>query len=307
MDQEHFALLFERAGYRVIRSPSSYWIDGGDRVFLSIPPDRSFDLPEEEARETFRAHLALGLKFCTLTQAGSPGALYIVEDKDYGLQNLHARHRWYVRRGLERCEVREIDLDFLARHGMPCNLDTLRRQGRRHAFQNSAKWERFCAAARSTPGAGAWGAFVQGTLAAYMMYFVCESTCHLLHEMSRSDLLKPWYPNHVLQYVTIHEMIRRDGICRISGGFESLVPLPGLDRYKRYGGYKKMPLTIRVLLRPLVKPFLLHPGTRVLLGAASRVFWLRNTALKARAVLDIASRSAGPGDPFPAEQQEKSK
>ncbi len=304
MDQERFALLFERAGYRVIRSPSSYWIDGGVRVFLSIPPDRAFDLPEKEARDIFRAHRALGLKYCTLTQAGSAGALYMVQDRNFGLQSLHRKQRWYVRRGMERCEVREIDFDFLAEHGMRCNLDTLRRQRRSHPFVNPAKWSRFCSAARSTPGAGAWGAFVQGTLAAYMIYFVCESTCHLLHEMSRSDLQKPWYPNHVLQYVTIHEMIRRDGVGRVSGGFESLVPLPGLDRFKRYGGYEKIPLTIRVKLRPLVEPLFLHPGTRLLLGAASRISRIRDTALKVRAVLDIASRSADPKDRA-LDQQEK--
>jgi len=123
----------------------------------------------------------------------------------------------------------------------------------------------------------------------------------------RSDLQKPWYPNHALQYVAIHEMIRRDGLRRILGGFESLVPLPGLDRYKGCAGYERMPPTMRVLLRPLVKPFLLHPGTRVLLGAASRVSWIGNTVFKPRAVLDVASRSAAPGDLSPAGQQEKPK
>lgn len=238
MDQERFAFSLKRAGRRVVRSPRSYRIDGGGRVFPGIASNRAFALPGEP-RDIHRARMAFGRKLCTLTQTGSPCDLSTVEDKHYRDQNLRSKH--------------------------PGNVRT-----------------------------------------AYTISFVCGSTCPLLHKSSRSSLPKTGHSRHVPQCVTIQESIRCDGIRRASGGFESLVPVPGPDRLKRYSGNEKIPLTIRILLRPPVRLFWLHPGPRAFLGPASPVSRLRHTAIKALAVLDLASRSADPEDPAPG-RKEKSK
>ena len=297
VDAAHFAEFLQNAGYRVIRSESGYWYEASRLVYLSIPPDITIDPSEGELREIFRKHRILGVKFSSSGERGKEGALYILEDKEYDLPNLHIKHRPYVRKGIDRCEVREIDFDYLANHGLQCALDTLKRQGRRDPhFEEPRLWKMLCDAGKRTPGAGIWASFAGETLAAFMIYFVVDGTCHLLYEMSRSDYmldreLRKFYPNHALQFLTMKNMIRRDGIDRVSGGFESFLELRNLDRYKRYAGYEKCPVRYIVVLNPVAGRMLQNRLFEVLLGLSARIPLTKDLALRTRNILEIARLS----------------
>lgn len=293
MNADHMAEFLRKAGYKVIRSRNSYWYEASRSVYLSIPPDLMLDQDEDalqdELAEIFREHRVLGLKFSTTRgDRGKAGALYVVQDKEYDLPSLHIKQRPYVRKGLKNCEVREIDFDLLRDQGLELNNDTLGRQKRTDPhFQDEKLWRQFCDAGQSTPGAGAWGSFVEGQLAAFFIYFITDGTVHLLYEMSRTSLMKS-NANHALQFTAIREMIRRDDIMLVSGGFESILDLKGLDRYKRYAGYDKRLLQLRVVLRPLARTLLLNPASRGLLSIAKAVPLTRDFAQRSESIIDMA-------------------
>ncbi len=287
------AEFLRKAGYKVIRSRSSYWYEASKRVYLSIPPGLTMDQDEEslqdELAEIFSEHRILGLKFSTTRgDRGRAGALYVVRDKEYDLPSLHTKQRPNVRKGLKNCEVREIQFDLLRDHGLRLNNDTLGRQKRTDPhFQDEKLWRQFCEAGSSTPGAGAWGSFVDGQLAAYFIYFITDGTVHLLYEMSRTDMMKR-SANHALQFTVIHDMIRRDDVNLVSGGFESILDLQGLDRYKRYAGYEKRELQLRVVLRPMARALLLNPVSRGLVKMATAVPLTRDFAQRSESIIDMA-------------------
>lgn len=293
MNTDHLAEFLQKAGYKVIQSRSGYWYEASRSVYLSIPPDLTLDQDEDalqaELAEIFSEHRVLGLKFSTTRgEKGKAGALYVVHDKEYDLPNLHIKQRPYVRKGLKNCDVREIGFDILRDHGLQINNDTLGRQGRSDPhFQDEKMWRQLCEAGRTTSGAGVWGSFVEGNLAAFMIYFITDGTAHLLYEMSRNGMMKS-YPNHALQFTVIREMIRRDGIDLVSGGFESILDLQGLDRYKRYAGYEKRELQLRVVLRPLARALLLNPVSRGVVIMATSVPLTRDFAQRAESIIDMA-------------------
>jgi hypothetical protein len=291
MNIQNFAEFLTKAGYRVIETPSCKWYQASRFVYLSIPPDLFIDPPEEELNQLFREHRILGVKFCTTADRGKEGALYTLRDKEYDIQSLHIKQRPYVRKGLKRCELKQIDFDYLEKHGMPLNLDTLGRQGRKDPhFQDPKLWSLLCQAGASTDGAGVWGSFVEGNLAAYMIYFIVDGTCHLLHEMSLSQYKKS-YPNHAIQFTSMKEMILRDDVRCVSGGFASFLEIESLDRYKRYAGYQKESVQYAVVLRPSARRLLLSRPFGLAIELAHRFRWSRDLAWRVKAIVDIARAS----------------
>ncbi len=295
MNEEHFGRFLELQGRRVITSKSGAWYDAGGGVYLNIPYTQTIDPDPAELSELFRRHRILGVKYSTLDQSrGRPGAVYVIHDKAYGLHSLKRTTRACVCKGLDCCTVREIGFDYLQQHGLRLNRDTMERQCRDDPFfSNPERWARLCQAGRQVEGAGAWGAFVGEQLAAYAIIFCIGDCCHILHEMSRIDLMQ-CHSNHALQYELICKMIARPEIQCVSIGLEPIFKIPGLDRFKRYFGYEKVARNYVVVLHPLLQALLLGWPGWALLCAARHGFPQHNGLKRVHAIVDIARLSQTP-------------
>jgi len=288
MNVENFRLFLELQGRKVIESESGYWHDTGRSIYLSFPYHATIEPSKEEIEELFRKHRPLGLKYSTDKNVGRPAALYVVRDKSYGPKDLHSMAKRGLKKGLRLCRVERIDFDYLREHGMPLNLDTLKRQGRDDPlFSRPDRWARFCEAGKRVEGASAWGAFVDGQLAAYQITFIIDDYCHVLHRMSRTKFLR-CHPNEALDYTVIREMLSTPGIHCVSAGLQSILDLPGLDRYKLRMGYQKRRMNFVVVLHPLLEPLLLGRLGEGLLGVAGRLAPDNDALKRVIATVDIA-------------------
>jgi len=288
MNVENFRLFLELQGRKVIESESGYWHDTGRSIYLSFPYHATIEPSKEEIEELFRKHRPLGLKYSTDKNVGRPAALYVVRDKSYGPKDLHSMAKRGLKKGLRLCRVERIDFDYLREHGMPLNLDTLKRQGRDDPlFSRPDRWARFCEAGKRVEGASAWGAFVDGQLAAYQITFIIDDYCHVLHRMSRTKFLR-CHPNEALDYTVIREMISSPGINCVACGLQSILDLPGLDGYKLRMGYQKRRMNFVVVLHPLLEPLLLSRLGEGLLGVAGRLAPDNDALKRVIATVDIA-------------------
>lgn len=225
MNADYLAQFYETAGYKVIRTKSSYWYSVSQHIYQSLPPNRLIDPSEEELQELFRRSRLLGVQFPCLRNAGTEAGFFVVRDKCYGLHSMQRQFRQHVQKGMKHCEVREIDFDDLYRYGMPVNLDTMaRRNYKIPRFTDLKLWRRFCDAGKNTPGAGVKGSFVQGKLASYLIYFIADKTCHGMYLMSWADM-RAYCPNHALYYAYTKELISREGIEAVTTGLQAIPPL----------------------------------------------------------------------------------
>jgi hypothetical protein len=296
MNAENYRRYLEAAGHRIIAGSSGYWSTVARSFYDSIPPYQVRAPDQEEVETLFRKHGAIGLKYCApRDHAGKPSWFYVCEAQEYDLSTLHAKMRNKVRQGLRNCTVRQIDFDYLRDHGLLLNQDTLERQGRDDPqFSRPERWARLCHAGQQTEGASAWGAFVDGELAAYMITFIVDGYYNILHQMSRMDLLDT-RANNALAYVATKEMLASPGIQGVSYGQASILELPGLQEYKFRLGYEKRPMRHVVALRPVLNTVLLSRLGDGLMTGLTRLFPDRDVIERISGTLDIARQSQDVG------------
>lgn len=257
MSGELFAQFMQQRGRRILESAGTLWYSTNARIYLRIPFYEPFDPPRAElAAMMHRAHI-VGVRYPSLRRAGLPSGVYLFRQKHYDLSSIHQKQRPRVRRGLESCEVREVDETELLVQGLQCNLDTMERQNRFDGeFGEPNKWRGLVNAVKKCQGVRAIGAFTNQRLAAYAITCREDGWIQILHQMSRRDSLDQ-FPNHALTYTltkSAAEDSRVEGICY---GVVGLSSGDGLHEYKlRFGYYVQQQNSV----------FLLHPGIEKLLS-----------------------------------------
>jgi hypothetical protein len=296
MNLENYRRFLQAIGHRVIASPSGYWFDISRSFYESIPPFHIIVPSQTEIDALFRQHSLIGLKYCSPSDhVGKPSWIYICRDEDYDLKSIHTKMRNKVRQGLRNCAIRPIDFEYLHDHGMPLNRDTLKRQGRDDStFSQQAQWTRLCQAGQQVEGAGAWGAFVDSQLAAYMITFTINGYSNILHQMSRTDMLAS-HANNALAFVAAREMLASPGIECVSYGHASIRELPGLEEYKVRLGYEKRPMRYVVVLHPLLRSILLSRAGALLLASLNRIFPGHDVLRRINGIVGIARHSLDAG------------
>lgn len=293
MNLDKFRQFLELAGHSVIQVGSGLWCEMVPMFYESIPFYQTINPSQAELGMLFRDHHTLGIKYRTHEEnKGKRGCIYICDDKPYEIKSLHPKMRSKVRQGLRNCVVREVDFDCLHQHGLPLNIDTLKRQNRDDAtFSRPTRWARFCDAGKRVEGASAWGAFVGDQLAAYMVTFITGEYCNILYQCSCTDLL-PTKANNALTYIVTGEMLSSSTINYVSYGQSSIRgDPPGLDEYKTRLGYKKRPVNFVVVLHPLLKLLLVGRLGDGLLGLLGRIARDNDVLKRARGIVDIAKQS----------------
>lgn len=296
MNAENYGRFLSATGHSIISSPSGYWYDISRGFYESIPPFQVISPDRSELDQVLRQHRAIGLKYCApQDHVGKSSWFYVCQDTDYDLKSLHPKMRNKVRQGMRKCTVRPVSFEFLRDHGLPLNLDTLERQGRDDpAFSQPDDWARVCQSGQQTEGAGAWGAFVDEKLAAFMITFVTGDYINILHQMSSTELIRT-RANNALAFVATQQMLATPGIKGVSYGQASVRGLPGLEEYKVRLGYEEWPMSYVVILHPLLRPLLLGRAGDLLRAGLNRFFSDADIVKRINGVVDIARQSHDAG------------
>ncbi|MCL4295417.1 MAG: hypothetical protein KJ077_06805 [Anaerolineae bacterium] len=254
MNVEIFAEWLRRQGHYIVRTASSLWYDAGPRVYEAFPFHWTIQPSEQELEEFLTKERAVGLRYSSPVDVPQGKASYhvIFDRGPYDLEVLSANTRSRVRRGLKRCKVERISMERLAQEGWRLQQDTLERQGRsRH--MNQDQWQRMCLAARGLPGFEAWGAIVQGDLAATILTACVDDTCKVLSAQSHRQYFNS-YVNNAVSYIMSHEVLSRPGIRMVFYSPESLDAPASVDEFKFQMGYTTKPVRQRIVFHPWLAP-----------------------------------------------------
>jgi hypothetical protein len=264
MNVAQFAEFWRIQGYKVIKTKSCYWYNPHPFFFMSLPYHRLVTPLRSELVRVLLGGPAIAVRFPTLPGGtGKEGGLFICSDRNYDLSSLHQKARNQTRRGLEHCVVERIDFAYLAEHGHELNVETFQRQGRDPQTITEQQWRRYCEAASLMPDFEAWGAFVRGNLAAFMVTALVEDCFSILHQSSSPDYLG-YYPNNALVFTVTKLKLSCPEVGYVSYGLKSLDDTAGLDHFKLRMGFKLKPFKDCVVFNPALKPFLSLGGYRII-------------------------------------------
>ncbi|MGA7579044.1 MAG: hypothetical protein ACLQUW_13855 [Desulfobaccales bacterium] len=254
MNAEIFAEWFRRQGYQVARTESSYWVNLGKRVYQAFPYHWLIQPAEAELQEFIQSQKALALRYSTLLEAPVGCLSYhaTYDNPSYDLNNLGKWARKNVRRGLKNCEIEEISLSRLAGEGWQLQVDTLDRQGRKVPM-SARRWGHLCLSMVDLSGFKAWGAMVQGELAASVVTFQMDDCAYMLYQQCQRRYIQD-HVNNALSFTVTKWLVEQKAIRSILYGLHSLDAPASVDEFKFRMGYVPKPVRQRVVFHPSIQP-----------------------------------------------------
>lgn len=278
--------FFERLGHKIIQSENAWWYEVQPQVLFAFPYHKLVEPQEEEIAALIRKHELRAIRYpTTLSNFGFISTLAVNTNTGYDLSCQHQKARNQTRRGLENCVVEEIDFDYLSKNGLPLNQDTAERQGRESQYADPDYWRKYCKAAKETSGVSAWGAFVGGQLAAFLVVIEVEDWVEWVVNHSAPALLKK-YPNNALAFRAAQHFFQKSGCRGICYGLGSLEPTPALDHFKQRMGWTLQPIKQRLVFSKRMRlAFSLARGP--LLKVLCRIFPRSYTVRKTTAMIRL--------------------
>lgn len=254
MNAETLAEWLRRQGHTVVRTQSSYWYEQGPRVYQAFPFHWLIRPTDEELASLFGRQWALGLRYSTPADAPAGKLSYhlVREGAGYSLDSLGSHARRNVRHGLGNCSVEPIPLERLADEGWEALVDTCGRQGREVPLSRAA-WRARCLAASSLPGFEAWGALVDGRLAASLLACQVEECCEFISQQCRREYL-PLHVNNALCFEATRQVLSRPGVQSVFYTLQSLDAPASVDEFKLRMGFQVKPVRQRVAFHPWLAP-----------------------------------------------------
>jgi hypothetical protein len=202
---------------------------------------------DQEIQELMEKYKLRAIRYPTiLTNFGFQSTLAVNTNHDYDLTYQHQKARNQTRRGLENCKVEEIDFDYLAKNGLVLNQETANRQERESQYADLDYWNKYCRAAKDTAGVSAWGSFVEGRLAAFLIAIEADNWVEWVVNHSSTKLLKK-YPNNALTFLVAQHFLKEKKCVGICYGLGSLEVTPYLDRFKERMGWTLKPIKQRLI------------------------------------------------------------
>jgi hypothetical protein len=285
MTVEEFAQFWQRQGCQTRKGAGTFWYAAHPLVFLSLPYDRVIQPTQLDFLKTFSLTPALVLRYPAKTtgvNGNGTGGVYICELKGYDLTALQPKARNQTRKALRECTVQRIEFSVLIESGYQLNEETWRRQGRGDTDLSQIRWQRYCQAAANTPDMEAWGAFVGGRLAAFVVCALVERCYNILHQSSSSEMLS-YYPNNALAYAVTKGALEQTGVDLVSYGLKSVENTGGLEHFKLGMGYSLRPFEEEIALHPVLRVCLALGGKLGVQWAAARKpdsdFWRKALAV----------------------------
>jgi hypothetical protein len=188
------------------------------------PPHAEIMLTGEQAKKLLRKSKAYFLRWPSDYDCGFETEWwYIVRDKGFNLDELSSKRRLEIKKGLNRCIVKKVDAEYIAKNGYEvfarafASYDT---------FQKHARQEEFCNRMMSRQGNPIydfWAAFNKndGKLIAYFMNRVGAEYCMYSTGKFNPDYLSD-NVHHALVYEMTNYYINELGLKYVSAGARSI-------------------------------------------------------------------------------------
>lgn len=238
IDNNPMVNFFARLGHKIIQTTNACWYDVQPRVLLSCPYYKPVTPTEDELHNLMENNKLLAIRFPTMPdRLGFVSNIVVNTDKNYDFHSMHQKARNQTRRALENCKVEQIDFNFLASHGLPLNEDTAKRQGRESQYARPDYWCRYCQAADKVEGVTAWGAFVDGKLASFLVAIEVNDWVEWVVNHSATEFRNK-YPNNALAFSTAQYFFQKKNCTGICYGLGSLEATPELDHFKQRMGWR---------------------------------------------------------------------
>jgi hypothetical protein len=271
MNTEIFAEWLTRQGHRIVRTQSSFWYDPAPRILQAFPYHQVIKPSPQELRRLLLREQAMALRYFTpFDYPGGVISYHVVRDDDpYELESLNPKARNKVRRGLRDCQVRPITLEQMMREGWQLQFDTLQRHGRTDSLSHST-WRAIFLTAADLPDFEAWGAFVDGQLAANVLIATVYDVCYLLYQCSHQKFFKK-AANNALVYIVTRELLARPGVKKIFYSTHSLDAPASVDDFKFSMDYVPRPYRQHIQFHPYLAFLFNTPTYRMLRWLSQRV------------------------------------
>jgi hypothetical protein len=258
MNAELYAEFLRLLGFKVVKTRSCYWYTRASRFFFqNIPFHRGIEPTEEELQYFFEQSGAFAARYLTAGEVrDNDKSIWICEDSNYDLSCLHKNARRGVRRGLDRCTIKQVEFSWLEKPAFPLIQDTLKRQNRLETAVSPEEWRTFCTSAARFDDVQAWAAFAKNELASFILVSIIEDHAYILENYSATRFLSPYYPNNALTYAVTCEMLQNRCLSGINHGLEPFEDLNTLSEFKKKMGYRRKNLVQRLAVKPLYRKML---------------------------------------------------
>jgi len=268
MTEAQFAEFFLRQGQKVIETKACFWYSHRPFLYMSLPYYRAVSPSQAELGRVLLGGPAAALRFPAAGQTQRQLGMLVCSDKNYDFHLLHPKSRAATRQGLKNCKVERFDFTYLARNGHRLNEETFRRQGRDLLSITAAQWQRLCQVANEIPGFEAWGAFVDGNLAAFSILAQVGDWVLFQHGSSATAYLKH-KPNNALTFVVTKSKLVDPGVACMWYGIETPFARE-LNAYWVRMGYRRQVFPERIVYNPLLQAGLALGGRKVIYWMARK-------------------------------------
>jgi hypothetical protein len=286
MRETQMADFFRCLGHKIVQTNSCFWYSSHRFLYKNLPIHRCVDPSQSELAKVMIRGAALAIRYPGPPGDARPdGGIYVCADPNYEFASLSANARSHTRRGLARCTVERMDFKDLAVRAYPLIKETNLRQTGKQPNRSEAHWKSFCDLARRWPDLEAWGAFVDGELAAFIVAMLAED-CYYIHLQKSASALLKHYSNNALLFTVMKAALARPEVGYVSNGQIALAAKEGLFHFKTSMGFEIHPFKEQVVFNPLIKPGLWAGKavtSRLARIAPESLFWRR-----ASRALDLA-------------------
>src|SRR5579863_6457508 len=254
MRESQMADFFRSLGHKIVQTKSCFWYSSHRFLYKNLPIHRSVEPSRSELAKVMIRGAALAIRYPGNPGDAAPdGGMYICSNPNYEFATLSANARSHTRRGLARCTVEQMDFKDLAVKAYPLITETNVRQTGKQPHRSEAHWKSFCDLAGRWPDLEAWGAFVDGELAAFIVAMLAED-CYYLHLQKSASALLKHYSNNALLFTVMKTALARPEVGFVSNGQIALAAKEGLYHFKTSMGFQVHPFKEQMVFNPLIRP-----------------------------------------------------
>lgn len=177
---------------------------------------------------------------------------YILDTNNYSFDTFRKKTRTTIRKSLNSCEFKKPLIEDLVHYGLKINRQTLHIQDRNDkCLTDPEMWKKYISLCYDHEDVKILAAYLGNVMIGYAMAFRLGEM-HYFHLQHIDREYATYYPMSGLMYILINQLIEQYGRIRISDGVESFDSIPSLNRFKRYMGFERIPITRVYIINPLI-------------------------------------------------------
>jgi len=179
----------------------------------------------------------------------------VAHRSSHGPGSQQRQFRQQVRAGLQRGGVEPCAWSDLGHAALAVNRAAWAAGRSEHRrWCHHRPWQRFCQAMEQDPAMSAWGFWLEGRMAAFLILWQPDRTAYGL--ALQWDPALAWaHPTHCLWSEVLRQLFASDRCDRVIAGRQTIPSRPDLERFKRHAGFRPEPCPLRVVPHPLLAPW----------------------------------------------------